>query len=124
MSTDKVTSACPTGVAPPMRENMSEVREVAVRETGADGLSIFDGSPTGGFTIAMRGYDRVQVEQHVRQLEATLAQTRGRANELDKQVVRLRQELAEASTELREVERPTYSGLGARIEQLLRLAEE
>ncbi|MGH8826112.1 MAG: hypothetical protein ACRDVZ_00665, partial [Jiangellaceae bacterium] len=91
---------------------MSEVRDITVRETGTDGLSIFDGSPTGGFTIGMRGYDRVQVEQHVRQLEATLGQLRGRSADLDKQIVRLRQELAEASTELREAERPSYSGLG------------
>ena len=33
-------------------------------------------------------------------------------------------ELSEAHRQLREAERPTYSGLGSRIEQLLRSAEE
>src|SRR5271154_3659509 len=35
-----------------------------------------------------------------------------------------RRELTEAQRQIQEQERPTYSGLGARIEQLLRLAEE
>ena len=96
---------------------------VTLRETAADGLSIFDSSPTGGFTQVMRGLDRTQVEQHVRSLEAALAQQRTRTQELDKQIVRLRQELADATTSLREVDQPSYSGLGARIEHLLRLAE-
>ncbi len=104
---------------------MDEARDtMTLRETAEDGLSIFDGSPTGGFTMVMRGFDRVQVEQHVRTLEAALAQQRARTQELDKQIVRLRQELAEATTSLREVDQPSYSGLGARIEHLLRLAEE
>ena len=104
---------------------MDEARDtITSRETAEDGLSIFDSNPTGGFTQVMRGFDRVQVEQHVRQLEAALAQQRTRTKELDKQIVRLRQDLAEATTSLREVDQPSYSGLGARIEHLLRLAEE
>ena len=87
-------------------------------------LSVFDESPTGPFTIAMRGYDRIQVERHIRHMEAALAREEQRAGALEQQIVRLRTELAGAHTQLREVDRPSYSGLGARIEQLLRLAEE
>jgi hypothetical protein len=35
-----------------------------------------------------------------------------------------RHDLSDAQRQIQEQERPTYSGLGARIEQLLRLAEE
>ncbi len=123
----KVHNVVPTpvsGVDTP-REIMDKARDtLTARDMPDNGLSIFDGSPTGGFTTVVRGFDRVQVEQHVRQLEAALSQQRARTQELDKQIVRLRQELAQATTSLREVEQPSYSGLGARIEHLLRLAEE
>jgi vacuolar-type H+-ATPase subunit H len=44
--------------------------------------------------------------------------------EVDARAMKLAGEVAEAHRQLREVERPSYSGLGSRIEQLLRLAEE
>ena len=53
-----------------------------------------------------------------------ITQQRARIQELNEQILRLRQELAQATTSLREIEEPSYSGLGARIENLLRLAEE
>ena len=82
-----------------MRENMDKAHNtLTAHEMPENGLSIFDGSPTGGFTTVVRGFDRVQVEQHVRQLEAALSQQRLRTQELDKQIVRLRQELAQATT--------------------------
>src|SRR5690606_2556909 len=98
--------------------------DVSIIDEEDDGLSIFDRMPQGGFEVQMRGYERSQVEKHIRALESALTQVRSRNRDLDKQIVRLRQELAEKETSLREVEQPSYSGLGARIEHLLRLAEE
>ena len=65
----------------------------------------------------MRGYDPQQVNEHLAQLEGEVRQHKD-------QVQAMHRELAEAHRQLQEQERPTYSGLGARIEQLLRLAEE
>ncbi len=77
-----------------------------------------------GFQIQMRGYDRAQVEERIASLEASLRDARTRVEELDTRALKLSGEVAEAHRQLREVERPSYSGLGSRIEQLLRLAEE
>src|SRR5690606_22211361 len=98
--------------------------DVAIVDEADEGLSIFDKSPNGGFEVQMRGYDRGQVETHVRSLESTVAQLRSRNRELDKQIVRLRQELAEKETTLRQTEQPSLSGLGARVEHMLRIADE
>src|SRR5215207_852663 len=86
--------------------------------------SIFDAQPTGGFTLVMRGYDRVQVESHIRQLEQAVHDATARINDLETQLTRLQTDLVNANDQLQEAERPSYSGLGSRIEQLLRLAEE
>src|SRR5512135_1152076 len=72
----------------------------------------------------MRGYDRAQVDDRIHALEASLRDARARVEELDARAMKLSGEVADAHRQLREVERPSYSGLGARIEQLLRLAEE
>src|ERR1700744_4236393 len=69
------------------------------------------------FAKVMRGYDPQQDNEHLSQLEGDLRQQKD-------QVQGLHRDLAEAHRQLQEQERPTYSGLGARIEQLLRLAEE
>ena len=77
----------------------------------------FEEAPPRDFVTAMRGYDRQQVDEHIRQIEAEVRQHREQAQALER-------ELSEAHRQIQEQERPTYSGLGARIEQLLRLAEE
>ncbi len=77
-----------------------------------------------GFQIRTRGYDRDQVDERLAALDVTLREVRGRLEDADARVMTLSGEVAEAQRQLREVERPSYSGLGARIEQLLRLAEE
>src|SRR5271165_1432410 len=79
--------------------------------------SLFQEAPPREFVTAMRGYDRHQVDEHIRQIEAAVRQHR-------EQVQAMQRELSEAHRQLREQERPAYAGLGARIEQLLRLAEE
>ena len=79
--------------------------------------NFFDDQQPREFAKVMRGYDPQQVNEHLSQVEGDLRQQKD-------QVQGLHRDLAEAHRQLQEQERPTYSGLGARIEQLLRLAEE
>jgi len=69
------------------------------------------------FSRVMRGYDPTQVNTHLEQLSGDVRKHQENAQALQR-------ELADAHRQLQEQERPTYSGLGSRIEQLLRLAEE
>ena len=79
--------------------------------------NFFEETPQRDFARVMRGYDPHQVNEHLKQIDGELRQHRD-------QVQALHRELAEAHRQIQEQERPTYSGLGSRIEQLLRLAEE
>src|SRR6201999_2010675 len=79
--------------------------------------NFFEDAPPREFATVMRGYDRHQVDEHIRNIEAEAKQHRDAAQSM-------RRELSDAHRQIQEQERPTYSGLGARIEQLLRLAEE
>src|ERR1700723_1452942 len=79
--------------------------------------NFFEEAPPREFATVMRGYDRHQVDEHIRQIETEVRTHR-------EQTTSLKRELSEAHRQIQEQERPTYSGLGARIEQLLRLAEE
>src|SRR5438309_8335384 len=65
----------------------------------------------------MQCYTRQQVDEHIMKIEAELHQHR-------EQTQSMKQQLTDAHRQIQEQERPTYSGLGSRIEQLLRLAEE
>ncbi|WP_353065010.1 DivIVA domain-containing protein [Arcanobacterium hippocoleae] len=76
------------------------------------------------FPVVMRGYDRTQVDAKVSQLQQTLETTRAQVTHLDSQILQLSAELAQAHEAAREQERPSYSGLGTRVERLLRSAEE
>src|SRR3954451_5899993 len=76
------------------------------------------------FTVAMRGYDREQVDEQIAAMQAALAKARDTVEQLDAQNRKMTNDMTEAQRQLREVDRPSYAGLGARIEQLLRLAEE
>lgn len=73
------------------------------------------------FDIVLRGYERRQVEDHLAALLDNKTGSERRVKELDAQVQRLRAELESTSSEQSE---PTYAGLGARVEKILRLAEE
>src|SRR2546430_13934634 len=79
--------------------------------------SSFEEAQPRDFVTAMRGYDRHQVDEHIRQIEAEVRQHREQAQAMQR-------ELSEAHRQLQEQDRPTYSGLGGRIEQLPRLAAE
>ena len=86
-------------------------------EIDAQLSNFFEDAPARDFAKVMRGYDQHQVDEYLNQSDAEMRQHRD-------QVQALQQELSDAHRQLREQERPTYSGLGSRIEQLLRLAEE
>ena len=86
-------------------------------EIDAQLSNFFEDAPARDFAKVMRGYDQHQVDEYLKQLDAEMRQHRD-------QVQALQQELSDAHRQIREQERPTYSGLGSRIEQLLRLAEE
>ena len=79
--------------------------------------NFFEETPQRDFARVMRGFDPHQVNEHLKQIDGELRQHR-------EQVQALHRELADAHRQIQEQERPTYSGLGSRIEQLLRLAEE
>src|SRR6202000_3463297 len=79
--------------------------------------SFFEETPPRDFAKVMRGYDPHQVDEHIRQLAGEV-----RRNQED--AVSARRDLQDAQRQIQEQERQTSSGLGARIEQLLRLAEE
>src|SRR5258708_39785585 len=79
--------------------------------------NFFEETPQRDFARVMGGCDPHQVNEHLQQIDGELRQHR-------EQVQALHRELADAHRQIQEQERPTYSGLGSRIEQLLRLAEE
>jgi len=74
--------------------------------------------------VSFRGYDRGAVDGRIAELERALSDARARVEQADSKALQVAGELSEAHRQLREAERPTYSGLGTRIEQLLRSAEE
>ena len=86
-------------------------------EIDAQLSNFFEETTPREFARVMRGYDPHQVNEHLKQVDNELRQHRD-------QVQALHRELADAHRQIQEQERPTYSGLGSRIEQLLRLAEE
>src|SRR5215469_5969335 len=75
--------------------------------------NFFEDSSPREFAKVMRGYDPHQVDEHLKQADAEVRQHR-------EQVQALQRELSDAHRQIQEQERPTYSGLGSRIEQLLR----
>src|SRR5260370_4056050 len=79
--------------------------------------NFFEETPPREFDTVLRGYDRAQVDGHIKQLDGEVRQHR-------EQVQAMQRELSEPHRQIQEQELPTYSGLGARSEQLLRLAPE
>ncbi len=69
------------------------------------------------FAITMRGYDRAQVDRKLEQLSRQLADARREVASLDQRAMTLAGELADAQRRLRESDKPTYAGLGSRIER-------
>src|SRR5687768_11434280 len=82
------------------------------------------------FDVALRGYDRRQVERFVAQVESQLVALATHRDEALAQVHGLATQVQQLSTEMAELrrrtvaDRPSYSHLGARAEQILTLVEE
>jgi len=102
-------------------------------------LAFFDNANSQpDFTIALRGYDREQVNSHLGRLNAALHQAQQdradaeqrmndaqrRLRQAEQRIAALEQKLSDTNKQLEENSRPTLSGLGTRVEQILRLAEE
>src|SRR3954464_12280261 len=102
-------------------------------------LAFFEGANSQhDFTVVLRGYERGQVDAHLGRLIAALNQSeqaRGEAEQrmndaqrrlrqAEQRLNTLEQKLADSNKLLEENSRPTLSGLGTRVEQILRLAEE
>lgn len=83
------------------------------------------------FDLALRGYDKRQVDEYLDRLEHDLSVAQGdrdaasaRIALTEKRLDELENELQAARAQLTEGDRPTYKGLGKRVEQLLTIAEE
>ncbi|MEV0646713.1 DivIVA domain-containing protein [Phytomonospora sp. NPDC050363] len=92
---------------------------------------------TTEFSVAMRGYDRAQVDtyahqvlaamktakQHRVEAERRLDDVRTKLRRTEERIANLERRLADSAAAIAENERPTLAGLGARVEKLLRAAE-
>jgi len=102
-------------------------------------LSFFETANTQpDFTVVLRGYDRAQVDDFIQRLNSLIAQKEAERSEAERRMTEaqrrlrqaeqrtaaLEQKLKEQSKQLEENARPTLSGLGTKVEHILRLAEE
>lgn len=74
-------------------------------------------SSTLPFDLAYRGYARNQVDAYLAEVEVAFAENAKRVDELEQDVARLRRQLADHDS-------PGPAGVGARLAEMLRLAEE
>ncbi|HLT69929.1 MAG TPA: hypothetical protein VKZ72_07170, partial [Acidimicrobiales bacterium] len=92
-------------------------------------------SPANGgtpdFTIVLRGYERTQVDMYIERLHARIdelteaaSKAKNGTSDARERIAELERKVAEQAKQLEERAQPTLSGLGTRVEQLLRLAEE
>src|SRR2546421_9597 len=103
-------------------------------------LPAFFDDASGGqeFSVVLRGYDGAEADGHVQrptaaipQAEQSRAEAEQRMNEsqrrlrqAEQRLSSIEQKLTDTNKQLEENSRPTLSGLGTRVEQILRLAEE
>ncbi|ERK67423.1 putative ribosomal protein L29, partial [Leifsonia aquatica ATCC 14665] len=76
------------------------------------------------FTQVFRGYDKDEVDKAVQELRRELIKSNTQASDSTKEIKRLQLRIDELSAEIEEVGSPTYSGLGTKLENTLRVAEE
>ena len=76
------------------------------------------------FGTEMRGYKREDVDKALQDLRRDLIQSNTERAETAKELKRLHAVIDDLQSELDEVGRPTYAGLGTKLEQTLRVAEE
>lgn len=77
-----------------------------------------------GFSTELRGYKKDEVDQTVASLRRDLIQANADRAEALKEIKRLQAIADDLQAELDEVGSPTYSGLGTKLENTLRVAEE
>ena len=77
-----------------------------------------------GFTTELRGYKKDEVDQTVGALRRDLIKANSDRTEALKEVKRLQALAEHLQAELDEVGSPTYAGLGTKLENTLRVAEE
>src|SRR6266545_7951708 len=84
-----------------------------------------------GFDIALRGYERRQVDRYVAQVEAEVAALAGERDEAYAQVQALAGQVHDVQRQMADLRRHTaadaavsFRHLGPRVEQILALAEE
>ncbi|MGO4751690.1 cellulose-binding protein, partial [Streptomyces sp. 2MCAF27] len=82
-----------------------------------------DTSSPFGFELVRRGYDRGQVDDRITKLVADRDSALSRITSLEKRIEELHLETQNAQAQINDAE-PSYAGLGARVEKILRLAEE
>ena len=76
-----------------------------------------------GFDTVRRGYERAQVDERISKLIADRDSALARITALEKRIEELHLETQNAQAQVTDAE-PSYAGLGARVEKILRLAEE
>jgi len=76
------------------------------------------------FTTAMRGYNRDEVDSAIQDLRRELIKANTDKAEATKEVKRLTATVEDLQAEIEETGSPTYSGLGSKLENILRVAEE
>src|SRR6478752_553757 len=92
------------------RPDISGVTHVAIDESN--------------FTQVFRGYDKDEVDKAVQELRRELIKSNTQAADSTKEIKRLQLRIDELNAEIEEVGSPTYSGLGTKLENTLRVAEE
>ena len=76
------------------------------------------------FTQVFRGYDKDEVDKAIQGLRRDLIQANAQSTESAKEVKRLAARIDDLNAEIEEVGSPTFSGLGTKLENTLRVAEE
>lgn len=90
-----------------------------------------DGSARPSFELALRGYDKRQVDRYVEQMDGALstltaerAQAAGQIQGLTTHIQRLQAELTELRQRPAQVDRASFRDLGPMVDQILALAEK
>ncbi|MDP9239499.1 MAG: DivIVA domain-containing protein [Actinomycetota bacterium] len=101
------------------------------RESAPGLLPVTDPSALPTFDVALRGYDRRQVDEYLERIERDLAMVQAdraaavsNARAMEQRLTELQRDLQAERERLVEAGQPTYAGLGAKAEQFLRIAEE
>jgi len=87
-------------------------------------LSVIEEAPGPLFPLAFRGYDKVEVEQHLDLLENQLGRMTETRNMLAAELEAARNALAVATAADREAGYPSYRQMGDRVAQIFTLAED